>query len=184
MTRTRTICLVGVTLIALTSFASAEFYRYVDKEGKAHYTDNLANVPADQRPTVDQFDDVYGEPPPMEEKKADLPGGDLQKSPEVYIQEPAEAGEEDLETWEQKLNATRAKLLEEYEALKQKKQELDKVSASALTLPEREELAKQQRELNKRIEEYNKRNDALNKEVQAYNASVREEKEPSGVEEE
>ena len=172
MTGTFRSWLIGLILIGLSGFASAEFYRYVDKEGKVHYTDNLANVPADQRRTVDQFEDVYPELTLEEETEAKLPEGDIEASQESDIKETLEAGEEDLEAWEQRLNATGARLREEYDALMQKKEELRETSQKALTPPEREAVNEATRDLNRQIEDYEQRRQVFDKEAKAYNASI------------
>jgi hypothetical protein len=184
MTRTLKGCLIGLTLIGLSSFASAEFYRYVDKEGKVLFTDNLANVPEDQRPAVDQFDDFYPESTPENETEATLPEGDLEQSEETDVKETAEALQEDLEVWAQRLNETGVKLRKEYESLMQRKEELDKPIDAGLSLPERKALAEEKRAFNKQIEDYEKRRQAFDEEAEAYNTRVGKEAQATKAEEE
>jgi len=184
MTRTLKGCLIGLTLIGLSSFASAEFYRYVDKEGKVLYTDNLANVPEDQRPAVDQFDDLYPDPTPENETEANLPKGDLKESEKTDVKETVGASEENLEAWEQRLNATGVKLRKEYESLMQRKEGLDKPIDAGLELPERKALAEEKRAFNKQIEDYEKRRQAFDEEAAAYNTRVEKEAQATEAEEE
>jgi hypothetical protein len=44
-----------VVLVVLVSPASAQFYRYVDSQGKVLYTDDILKVPVNQRPHVQQY---------------------------------------------------------------------------------------------------------------------------------
>ncbi|MBE9582728.1 MAG: DUF4124 domain-containing protein, partial [Proteobacteria bacterium] len=50
-------CVIVLILTIFPALASAEFYKYVDKNGSVRFTDNLANVPADQRSQVDEYED-------------------------------------------------------------------------------------------------------------------------------
>lgn len=172
-------CLIALIWIGLAGLASAEFYRYVDKEGKVHYTDNLGNVPADQRPTADQFEDIYPEVTPEEETEAKVSERELEEPQESDVKETLEAGEEDLEAWEQRLNATGAKLREEYDALMQKKEELRETTQKALTPPEREALNEATKDLNRQIEDYEQRRQAFDKEAKAYNVRIEKGDQPT-----
>lgn len=52
------------------SSLSAEYYRWVDDSGVLHITDNLHNVPPNQRPKVGRIQAPANVPPPPVERKA------------------------------------------------------------------------------------------------------------------
>ena len=47
--------LIVMVCLMLPSWASAEFYRYTDKNGVIRFTDSFVDVPVDQRPKVERF---------------------------------------------------------------------------------------------------------------------------------
>lgn len=136
--------------------ASAEFYRYVDKHGNVLYTDDLSNIPADQREAAKPFEEYSSaaktptaSPVPQE------PASDQQTPP---------SNDANLE-W-QKLNEEREKLDKEYIDLKQQREALDEAKAKAVT-PE------QRKRYNEQIVKYNTRASALQEKYDAHDAKVK-----------
>lgn len=168
--------LIVLILAAFPALGLAEFYRYVDKEGNACYTDDLSNVPVDQRTKVDEYEEFFIQPAP--EKKSEI-----KKKTEIKKQEDG-ASKEPLSkegeggTKEEKLNKAGAKLQAQYQVLMEEREQLDKATKSPLTRDERRELAEKIREFNARIKDHEKARQAFDKEVEAYNASIEEEAEP------
>ena len=55
-------------ILCLPASSSAEFYKYRDANGNLRFTDNLAEVPPDQRPEVDRYKQVEDFRPPTPDK--------------------------------------------------------------------------------------------------------------------
>ena len=171
-----------IVLILTGTYApvSAEFYRYMDEKGKVHFTDDLANVPLEQRPKADEYEEPYDEFTQEErveekEEETETSEGVLEETGETRPQEEAQLEEAEEMTLEQKLKETGAKLQEEYEALAKERGELDKMATGPLTQTTRKELVKKVKDYNLRSEDYEMRRKAFNKEVEAYNARIKEE---------
>ena len=172
--------MVVLILIGMHALASAEFYRYVDEKGKVHFTDDLANVPLEQRPKADEYEESYDEltqEEGVEEEgeEAETSEGVVEETEEEPPQEEAQVKEVEEKTLEQKLKETGAKLQEEYEALAKEREELEKMATRPLTQTRRKELIEKVRDYNLRSEDYEKRRQAFNKEVEGYNARIKEE---------
>lgn len=172
--------IIVLILIGIYGLASAEFYRFVDEEGKVKYTDNLANVPVEQRPKADEYEEPYDQFLPeegieKEESETESPIEAMKETEEVDPKREAPAKEVEEKTPEQKLREAGAGLREEYQALMKEKKELDKLATSQLTETERKELIKNVRDYNSRSEDYEKRRAEFNKEVEVYNASIKKE---------
>lgn len=167
--------IIVLVLIGTCALASAEFYRYIDEEGRTCYTDNLANVPVDQRPKHE-----YGEPDDQltpeegaERKRheTECPEGPLKEAEEMRIQKAVSAKEGEENSLGQTLKETRAKLEEEYQALMKEKEELEKIATTLLTPAAYTEYNEKVMAHNARVKDYEKRQQAFNKEVERYDAS-------------
>lgn len=182
--------IIVLILTGIYTLSSAEFYRFVDEKGKVHFTDDLANVPVEQRPKVYEYEEPYDQSAPEEgterkEPQTEGPEEDLKETEEVRLQTevptteaqttqaPAIEGEE--KTLEQKLRETGARLTIEYQALMKERERLDEIATRKLTRADQRELNKRIREYNSRTEDYEKRRAAFNKEVEDYNASIKKE---------
>ncbi len=71
--------LVVILGLFTVAYASAEFYKYRDKNGVLHFTDNLGEVPADQRSKIKRYQETPAVKPNPKKKhssrrKADRSG--------------------------------------------------------------------------------------------------------------
>jgi hypothetical protein len=166
-----------VLMLALIhSLAFAEFYRYVDDEGKVHYTDDLANVPADQRPNMYEYGGPDDELMPSERAEEEWEEtGTLKEDEEIGLQKEALA-KESLHRPLEELKGAGAGLQEEYTALMKEKMglikeigEMEKAEATPSTRAAREDLKKRIEDYRVRSRDYDNRRKAFEKEVEAYN---------------
>ncbi len=105
--------LIFVISIWLPAFVYAEFYRYTDENGVLHYTDNLVEVPVNQRKNVKQYKEEV-EVLATEEK---LPGAEkATKNKSLPFQGDPQA---------QTLLKTKAKLDKEYAELTKEREKLE-----------------------------------------------------------
>ncbi|MDY6954564.1 MAG: DUF4124 domain-containing protein [Thermodesulfobacteriota bacterium] len=156
-----------VVVLLVTAFpapGSAEFYRYVDEQGNVHYTDNLSDVPAKERPKADKYETLQG-PSDIQESERD-------KQTEEAKEPAARQGDAGGE--QPSLRERGAELDAEYHLLMKEREHLDKAASEPLTPAARAELAEKIKDFNKRMEDYEKRRTPFNKEVEAYNASLKE----------
>ena len=171
--------MIVLILTGTSALASAEFYRYTDEKGKVHFTDDLGNVPFEQRPKADEYEEPYEELTQEgsveEEEETETSEDILEETTEARPQQEAQLKEVKEKTVEQKLKETGAKLQEEYEALSKERGELDKMATVPLTETTRKELVKKVKDFNLRSKDYEMRRKAFNKEVEAYNARIKEE---------
>ena len=72
-----------VLLIGLfaASYAFAEYYKYRDKDGVLRFTDNLGDVPADQRPKMERYREIQSVPKSdAKTRRSRRPGAKAQQS--------------------------------------------------------------------------------------------------------
>ncbi len=163
--------MVVLVVLGYPVFVEAEFYKYVDQDGRVQFTDNLANVPLDQRPGVQEYEDA---PLRTTREKPKKEKGDGEKTSGT---EATEAGAEVENAVERRLEEEGERLREEYEALMEEKGKLDQAASKRLGSIARKRLVGKIKDFNARIADYEKRREAHNKAVEAYNAKLTEEAE-------
>jgi len=146
--------------------ASAEYYRYVDKDGNVHYTDDLTSVPENQRTDINEYtgfqdgsnDQAKDEetPQPLLEKEQVKNKPDMDKFSEIKKQ----------------LDQKKEKLDEEYKALMEEREDIEKNKNKYRSKSQTKKYNKAILEFNGKIEDYEKRKNLFNKEVEEYNEMV------------
>ena len=172
------VCVVTGSLLAwFSSPVSGRMYRYRDKEGMVHFTDNLTKIPQDLLPGVEPLgpgraDSMSGRDltpaqsentPPSDEEDGIRTGGSNDQGSDPPIVE--------------RLNREKAALDAEHGALMRAKAALEREKATLKTPEEVRAYQKKVKALNRRIDAYGKRNREYAKQVDAYNAALKEDME-------
>ena len=157
-----TVVLVSVAVVGPR--AKAEMYKYRDTQGNVHYTDNLAQIPEDQRPWALTMETISADDATVEKeentKKAHA--GDLvepQGADEMVDDETITA----LNTRKKELDDEFSGLMAQKYALLEEKQRLDGLAGRDVEA--RQAYEGKVAELNQRIADYATRRDAFQEEV-------------------
>ncbi len=144
------ICLFTILVfLSCVMAAQAEFYRYKDENGAIRFTDDLAEVPEDQRPKLRVYDEPadFGIEPEKPAEKENAEAEDDKDKP-------------DRMTVYKQLREEEARLMEELEDLKKEKANFGE--------PGSESYNKKVEQLNKKVEEYEKKRAAHNKKADEF----------------
>jgi len=136
--------IAGFLFIFSASIVFAEYYQYTDKNGIKHYTDNISEIPENQRPTLTIHESIQ---PPKKEAAQ-------KRKPVISL--------ESLVTKKEVLD-------KEYEALIQKREDLNR-QKKAIGEKKYNELATQ---LNVKIRQYQDKTIAYEALVKKYNGQIK-----------
>ena len=179
------IMLVMLIFAVVAVPASAEFYKYVDKDGKVHYTDDYGDIPIDQRPKAHEYEEYQPPLTPQTEAGADTKQVVPAEGEEIGVQTETQAESGEEKSLEQRLRKTGARLQEEYEVLVEERRQLEETSKQRATSAARRELVDKIKDFNAKIKAYEETRLAFDKEVEAYNTRIAKAKEAkSGATEE
>lgn len=172
---------VLVVLICLLYAGSAwaEFYRYRDANGVLRFTDNLAEVPENQRPKIKQYGESTDEMTP--EQKAAKTAEDARKADEQQkkLEATLSTGDKSVPAdvnspgFIDYLNRMKVALDGEYAALMKEKSDLDATKSTLKTNKERSRYQAQVIDLNSRIKDFNRRRDEYKAKADAFNAGAK-----------
>jgi hypothetical protein len=182
--------LLFLICMLLPSSALAEYYQYRDQNGVLRFTDNLADVPEDQRQQIKSYTEseafVMTEEESMEylqdtsaqeETGEDMEGADQSEETGEDMEgadqsEETETGRDDNLAQLKKLNQMKAVLDEEFAELMEEKQVLlqYKDSKKNMSIKEAKAYQKKVTLLNQRITDFEERRQAYKKEADAFNA--------------
>jgi len=141
----KSVFLICCLVLASASFVMAEYYQYVDKDGMKHFTDDLSQVPKDQRPNLKTYQTIQP-PPENESPDTKMPGSNNALAIEALLAEDN-------------------RLKKEYNALNKKKEALIKQEKTLSG----EEYNTRITGLNLEIKQYQKKFEEYNNRVKEYN---------------
>jgi hypothetical protein len=150
---------LAVLVLGLAVPALGEYYQYTDPNGVLRFTDDITNVPQDQRPDVKTYESVKSDPiPPEASQQAELQGPQASSAPSSGIT-PPQTG-----TWSERisgqadeLDRLQEELNQTFLALQNERTTLEK-TAPAVGAPAEESAAYRQKVavLNAKIDRYEK----------------------------
>ncbi len=149
--------------------ASAEYYKYIDKDGTVHYTDDLTAVPENQRTNINEYNEIQsnGIDGQKEEKKTKTPESSIEEK-----QTDRKQGTNDFSEMKKHLDRKKEALDEEYKTLMDEKEQFQEEKNKLRTRPAAKKYNKAVSEFNKKIEDYEQRKKEFDAEVERYNKQV------------
>jgi hypothetical protein len=161
---------------------TAQFYRYIDKNGSLRFTDDLNQIPAEQRANIIKYHEFETVPKSASKEalteKEPPPATSAESSVSQMLGAVATAadGTVSLEELRTRVEKMKVQLEAEYLRLAKEKDALAKDKASINTREELIGYNKSVDAFNQRAENYDKMSSQLTKLVEEYNAYVLEEK--------
>lgn len=156
-----------IFLMLLSVPAIAEFYKFIDKNGNVHYTDDLSRVPENQRSSVSEYKEYKSD---TDNEQVELQKGDI-KQP---FPEKKKEINNSLDKTGKLLEIKKQKLDKEYQDLMKEKEEIEKEKKNIKTEIETRKRNEKVLALNEKIKNYEKKIKTFNAEVEAYNAKAAE----------
>ena len=172
--------IILAVIVLFSSQAPAEIYKYLDDQGNIHYTDDLNQVPLEQRDSIEaslEYDgdldsDIDGsETAPDEKEKAALLEDQQEEADSMNLSDDSNA-QADLDADRKRLEALKKEIDSEYRYLVEEKAKLGKEKE---LLVNREDILKYNAKvesLNKRAEAYAQKGKKYKEQVDAYNDRV------------
>jgi hypothetical protein len=170
--------LTGAILIAAMVFAGpafAQFYKYLNKQGEARFTDDINQVPRDQRAAAQSYYESQASAKPAAAESASVteekPAG-----PSQPVASAAAGGEvaDPIESTRTRLEALKKEVEAEYQLLVKEQDRLAKEKGAQKNREETNTYNKGVEAFNQRTEIFEKKNSDLRKLIEGYNASVAE----------
>jgi hypothetical protein len=163
----RWIILISIVLFSMS--ASADYYRYIDKDGNVHYTDDLTNVPENQRTDINEYTGYQNDSNDQEKDER------KEETPQPLLEQEQVKNKPDMDKFSEikkQLDQKKKKLDEEYKALMEERKNIEKNKNKYRSKSQAKKYNKAILEFNGKIEDYERRKNLFNKEVEEYNERV------------
>jgi len=155
-----------------TAPLNADIYKYIDENGQKRWTDDLSQVPPEQRNAVERLE--------TENDAAVLPNQVADDGTQPETSSPADAKLPDTDAENEKANLDRIALNREqsdlnalYKELVAEKAQLEKAKSEAASAEAREELKQKINAYNEKAKAYDQRLDSFNQKASQYNQQIR-----------
>ena len=167
--------LLTALVLFLVTPVQAEIYRYIDENGQKRWTDDLSQVPIDQRQSAQHVESVADDTQAPSDSIATEPPTPADETVAV-VPEPAETGEA---LSREEIENEKAELDKLYQALITERQRLEKMNTESMDSVARADLNEQILEYNKKAETYETQLNRFNEKINAYNQQIMSQKKPS-----
>lgn len=165
--------------LAFAAPASAQFYKYLDKQGNIRFTDDINQVPENQRNRIRSYaaasPDVSDSTSSVDGAGKKTAGPDAPDAASVETAPGASGDEESLDGVKARLEEMKKRIDSDYRALAGEKDALGKEKATPKTREQVADYNKRVEAFNQRAGDYEARSNELRKQVETYNARVVEE---------
>jgi hypothetical protein len=157
-------------LLFVSTSVWGEFYKYTDKDGNVHFTDDYNQVPVDQRENVTGYREHVTDETAGAVTAPAAPGDPDAPQPSVS----RNSGNAGLDAVVQELDRRKAALAREYEALIRENERLAEIKKNIQTTEETARYNEQVKQLNAKIRAHDQKRKQWFNDVEAYNAQVAE----------
>lgn len=173
-----TLAFLLIIALLLAAPVYAEIYKYIDENGQKRWTDDLSQVPKQQRPSAQRIETEKENP--AEVSDAELEKAQPGSPPETEAvlpdtAEPGEGAELDRDTLEKE----KADLDTQYQQLIEEKKQLEQMQAEDLSAAARADLNERISAYNSKMDQYDKQLNAFNEKASAYNQKIISQKQPA-----
>jgi len=165
---------IPLVFMVFASAASAEFYKYYDKKGNVHFTDDYNKVPEDQRNNVEGYEEYR-----RENEESATPAQDPHRQEAGSNRSVGDNGgdgkEVDFDNELKILDQRKADLATEYEDLMQENAQLAELKKTVKNKADADSYNERVQNLNESLKEHDRKRKEFFSDVEAYNARVAEE---------
>lgn len=168
----RILAFIMIITIAVAAPVGAEIYKYIDENGQKRWTDDLSQVPKEQRSSAERFETAEETPADAVATEAESP---LETEAAVSdADEPSQTAGVSRETLEQE----KADLDSQYQQLLEERKQLEQIKAETLSAGARAELDEKVSAYNSKTERYEVQLNAFNEKINAYNQKIMSKQSP------
>lgn len=160
-----------IIVLMLATPVCAEIYQYVDEKGQKRWTDDLSQVPKEQRTSAQRFETE------AEATVDPLPGQAEETQPESQLESEAEVPDTDpqdasVELSREALEMEKADLDTQYQILLEEREQLEKLKTEALSAGARAEMNERITAYNVKTKQYEAQLNAFNEKINTYNQTI------------
>ena len=159
------------------TLVSAEYYRYIDEKGQKRWTDDLNQVPKDQRDSAQRLESSEGNPtenPPKNptDGQANQEQSAGPESSRNTEEKNRNGSNETVELSREALEKEKAELDALYRQLMEERKQLEHMQSEALNSDERAALKVRIVDYNTQTDRYESQLSAFNEKIKAYNQRI------------
>lgn len=150
---------LALVILMLAASVSAQIYKYIDEDGRKRWTDDLSQVPVEQRASAERFEDIQDTP---QESAAN------QMQSKAGVRPDTNSSEAQGELTRDSLMEEKSNLESQYQMLMQERKQLETMTSGKGDDIDRADLVKRISAFNAKIEQYETQLDAYKKRIEVY----------------
>ena len=160
-----------ITALLLAAPVYAEIYKYTDENGQKRWTDDLSQVPKEQRATAQRIESEKEKPVDPTSGKAQGAQSDSPLEPTATLPDSG-AASDTAELNREALEKEKADLDLMYQQLLEEREQIQKLTPEALSFKARAELNDRITAFNQETEQYEAKSNAFKERINAYNERI------------